>query len=280
MTHGWPGSVIEFHKVFGPLANPTAHGGSADDAFHIVAPSLPGFGFSDKPAARGWGAERIAAAWAELMRRLGYDRYVAQGGDWGAMVSMTMASAKVPGLIGLHLNMPAAFPDGPVAEDDAEGLAALETMQTYEREESGYALQQRTRPQTLGYALADSPVGQAMWIYEKFERWTDCGGVPETVLSYDEMLDNIMLYWLTNSGASSARLYWESLGAAFPGPLDLPVACSLFPKEIMRPKRSWAQRQYPNMIHWRELDRGGHFAAFEQPELFVQELRDGLRSLR
>jgi epoxide hydrolase len=280
MTHGWPGSVIEFHKVIAPLIDPTAHGGSANDAFHLVLPSLPGYGFSGKPAQGGWGIERIAKAWAELMARIGYAHYVAQGGDWGAAVTVQLGAQRPPGLIGIHLNMLSLLPNdlsGPLGADEQ---AALATYQYYDQVESGYARQQASRPQTLGYALADSPVGQAAWIYEKLRNWSDCGGEPETIFTRDEMLDNIMLYWLPNTGASSARLYRESLAKFVATRVELPVGASLFPKEIIAAPRSWADRVFPNIVHWNTLPRGGHFAAFEQPALFVDELRACLRKMR
>ena len=265
MTHGWPGSVIEFLEVIDPLTNPTAHGGEAKDAFHLVIPSLPGFGFSAKPTGSGWGIHRIARAWAELMQRLGYRQWVAQGGDWGAGVTTAIGTLKPEGCRAIHLNMPLVQPK---PED-----MALGDMQHYQDWESGYSKQQATRPQTLGYALVDSPVGQAAWIYEKFHGWTDNQGNPEDALSYDKMLDNIMLYWLNASGASSSRLYWESFRDMFTTPMDIPVGVSIFPRELFRPSRRWAERVYLNLIHWNDLDKGGHFAAFEQPQLFVGELR-------
>ena len=281
ISHGWPGSVIEFHKVLGPLADPTAHGGQAADAFHVVAPSLPGFGFSGKPQAPGWSTERTGAAWAQLMARLGYDRYVAQGGDWGAMVSEAIADQDPEHCAAIHLNMVRAKPskeshDNPSpAEQDS--LAALKHYRDWD---SGYSKQQSTRPQTLGYGLADSPSGQAAWIIEKFWAWTDCDGHPENALSRDEMLDNVMLYWLTGAGASSARIYWESFGKIPLFDIDIPVGCSSFPREIFRPPRHWAAERFKNIIHWNDLDRGGHFAAFEQPEIFVAELRTCFRKVR
>jgi epoxide hydrolase len=279
MTHGWPGSVIEFHKVIAPLTDPTAHGGSADDAFHLLLPSLPGYGFSDKPAHSG-GIERIARAWAELMARIGYSHYVAQGGDWGAAVTVQLGAQRPAGLIGIHLNMLSLLPNDLSAPLGADEQAALATYQYYDQVESGYACQQASRPQTLGYALADSPVGQAAWIYEKLRNWSDCGGEPETIFTRDEMLDNIMLYWLPNTGASSARLYRESLAKFVATRVELPVGASLFPKEIIAAPRSWADRVFPNIVHWNKLPRGGHFAAFEQPALFVDELRACFRKMR
>jgi pimeloyl-ACP methyl ester carboxylesterase len=280
ITHGWPGSVIEFVKAIGPLTDPAAHGGDAADAFHVVAPSLPGFGFSDKPAAPGWGVERIAGAWIELMGRLGYERWVAQGGDWGATVTTRIGVARPPGCAAIHVNFPLIFPD----QDDMADMtpaeeACVAAFADLDRWGLGYAKQQATRPQTLGYALADSAAGQAAWIYEKMWAWTDNRGEPEDVLSLDEMLDNIMLYWLPGTGASSGRLYWESFRFQTT-PLALPVGVSIFPKELSRPSRRWAERHMANIIHWNELDRGGHFAAWEQPDLFVQELRDCFRKVR
>ena len=282
ITHGWPGSVIEFFKIIDPLMNPTAHGGQAQDAFHVVAPSLPGFGFSDKPAERGWNADRIARAWAELMRRLGYDRYVAQGGDWGSVVTTEMALQQPAGLAAIHLNMPLVIPPPvPFEELSAEEQRAADRYQRFLSDGFGYFLLQATRPQTIGYALTDSPLGQAAWIYEKFHAWTDNGGDPEDALTRDEMLDVITLYWLTETAASSARMYLENADVIGEPPVvEMPVGCSIFPREIVPTPRSWAERVYPNLIHWNELDRGGHFAAFEQPALFTQELRDCFRSLR
>jgi epoxide hydrolase len=284
ITHGWPGSVIEFFKIIDPLTNPTAHGGRAEDAFHVVAPSLPGFAFSGKPVDRGWNAARIARAWSELMRRLGYPRYVAQGGDWGSIVTTTLAQQRPAGLVGIHLNMPFVFPDPiPTAGLSAAEQRAVEAFRRFQTDGFGYFLQQSTRPQTVGYALADSPVGQAAWIYEKFHAWTDNNGDPESALTRDEMLDVITIYWLTGTAASSARIYFEHagiVGANNSGVVELPVGCSIFPREIVPAPRSWAERFFPRLIHWNELDRGGHFAAFEQPALFTKELRECFRSLR
>jgi pimeloyl-ACP methyl ester carboxylesterase len=282
ITHGWPGSVIEFFKVIDPLTNPTAHGGQAQDAFHVVAPSLPGFGFSDKPAERGWDTARIARAWAELMERLGYNRYVAQGGDWGADITAKLAQQRPAGLAGIHLNFPLVFPDPiPTAGLSPAEQRAVDALRRFQSDGFGYFLEQATRPQTIGYALTDSPVGQAAWIYEKFYAWTDNNGDPEDALTRDEMLDNITLYWLTGTAASSARIYFENAGVGLnTGAVDIPVGCSVFPREIFGAPRSWAERLYPNLIHWNELDRGGHFAAFEEPALFTGELRDCFRTLR
>jgi epoxide hydrolase len=283
ITHGWPGSVIEFFKIIEPLTNPTAHGGRAEDAFHVVAPSLPGFAFSDKPVQRGWNNSRIARAWAELVRRLGYSRYVAQGGDWGAFITTTMAQQRPAGLAGIHLNFPLMLPD-PIptqglSADEQTAVAAVRTL--LDGGPGVHIRVQTTRPQTVGYALADSPVGQAAWIYNIFQDATDNNGDPESVLTRDEILNEITLYWLTNTAASSARLYFENADIRFnAGLVELPVGYSVFPREIYRPPRHWAERVYPNLIHWNELDRGGHFAAFEQPGLFTKELRDCFRSLR
>ena len=281
LTHGWPGSVVEFLKVIGPLTDPAAHGGNPADAFHVVCPSLPGYGFSDKPASPGWGVEKIAEGWAELMARLGYGAYVAQGGDWGSAVTTAIGSQDAEHCRGIHLNMIVATPD-PDTMDDLTDLEkqGIKGMQHYRDWDSGYSKQQSTRPQTLGYGLVDSPVGQMAWIMEKFWAWTDCDGHPENALGRDEMLDNIMLYWLTASGGSSARLYWESFGGGRSADVSVPTGCSIFPKEIFLCSRRWAENRYKNIVYWNELDKGGHFAAFEQPELFVGELRDCFRTMR
>lgn len=281
LTHGWPGSVVEFLDAIGPLTEPQDHGGNPGDAFHVVCPALPGYGFSDKPSVAGWSVERIADAWSVLMQRLGYERYLAQGGDWGAMVTTLMGLRDPEHCAAIHLNMPIVQPDPATMEELTEAeRAALEALQHYQSWDSGYARQQSTRPQTLGYALADSPAGQAAWILEKFHAWTDCGGHPENAIGRDALLDNVMMYWLTNSAASSARLYWESFHSINTDPVDIPVGCSIFPKEIFRCSRRWAEQRFSRLVHWRELDRGGHFAAFEQPALFVDELRACFGSLR
>ena len=281
ITHGWPGSIVEFHKVIEPLTDPTAHGGAAADAFHVVCPSLPGYGFSDKPTASGWGVGRIADAWGQLMRRLGYERYLAQGGDWGAMVTTCVGAQDPDGCAGIHLNMPIALPDPETLANLSETeKSAMASMQHYEQWDSGYSKQQSTRPQTLGYGLVDSPAGQAAWILEKFWSWTDCDGHPEKVLTRDELLDNVMLYWLPAAAASSARLYWESFRSPPMDPVKVPVGCSIFPKEIFRTSKRWAEKRFDELIHWNELEKGGHFAAFEQPEAFINEVRTCFRSLR
>jgi pimeloyl-ACP methyl ester carboxylesterase len=281
MSHGWPGSIAEFHKVIAPLTDPSAHGGDAADAFHLVCPSLPGYGFSGKPAVAGWNVERIARAWATLMRRLGYPRYVAQGGDWGSMVTTAIGLQDRGACLGIHLTMPIVAPDPATMADLTEAeKSALAGLKKYRAEGSAYARQQGTRPQTIGYALADSPVGQAAWIVEKYQAWMDCDGHPENVLSRDELLDQVMLYWLPNSATSSARLYWESFAKPNRDPVDVATGISLFPKEIFRSSRRWAEQRFRNIVHWREFDRGGHFAALERPDVLVDEIRACFRPLR
>ncbi|MEE4284027.1 MAG: epoxide hydrolase family protein [Pseudomonadales bacterium] len=282
VTHGWPGSVVEFHKVIDALADPTVNGGDPGDAFHVVCPSLPGYGFSDKPTGTGWGVEKIAQAWDELMGRLGYNRYFAQGGDWGSAVTTAIAIQNRGRCAGIHVNMPNVRATKEALENPNEGdKRALAGAQYYQQWGAGYSKQQSTRPQTLGYGLVDSPVGQAMWVIEKFYEWTDCDGHPENVLTKEELLDNVMYYWWQGNGASSGRLYWESFNQAFAAGQDntvkLPTGCSIFPKEIVPAPRSWAEKRYKNIVYWNELDKGGHFAAFEQPELFITELRNCFR---
>lgn len=282
MTHGWPGSVIEFHKVIGPLTDPISHGGKAEDAFHLVIPALPGYGFSEKPKQTGWDIEHIAQAWQELMGRLGYSRYVAQGGDWGSAVTLAIARAAPPECIAAHLNMVLARPSPEDLNNPTEQEnLALAARKRHATQGTGYSSQQSTKPQTLGYGLVDSPAGQAAWIFEKFREWTDCGGNPRNALTYDEILDNIMLYWLPGAAASAARLYWESLASSLrSAPVHIKLACSVFPYEISRPSRRWAERDMTNIIYWNEPEKGGHFAAFEQPDIFVDEIRNGFRSVR
>ena len=288
VTHGWPGSIVEFLKVIGPLTDPTAHGGDAADAFHVVCPSLPGYGFSDKPAQPGWKVERIAAAWTQLMARLGYERYGAQGSDWGTSISASIGQQDPDHVAGIHLTPPLAAHDPETFDDltDAE-QAALASLEYGDEWDSGYSKEHETRPQTVGYSLVDSPAGLCAWILEKFRSWTDCDGHPENVLTRDELLDNLMLYWLPGTGASSARLYWESMREvrerftrANTDVVAVPTGCSIFPKEIQRPSRRWAEKRFTDIRHWNELDRGGHFAAFEQPELFVNEVRSFFRLVR
>jgi pimeloyl-ACP methyl ester carboxylesterase len=277
ITHGWPGSIVEFCKVIAPLIDPVAHGGKAEEAFHVVCPSLPGFGFSDSPTTIGWGVTKIAEVWDQLMRRLGYEQYFAQGGDWGAAVTTAIGLQNLGYCTAIHLNMPTAPPTKEALENpDEKDKRALAGAQFHRQWDSGYSKQQSTRPQTLGYGLADSPAGQAGWILEKFYAWTDCDGHPENTLTRDELLDNIMLYWLPNTGTSSARLYWESFAKSFVNQenlVHLPTGCSIFPKEIVATPHSWAEQRYKNIQYWNELEKGGHFAAFEQPDLFVTELR-------
>lgn len=282
LTHGWPGSVIEFLDAIEPLRDPVAHGGRAEDAFHVVVPSLPGYGFSGKPTAPGWGVERIGRAWAELMGRLGYSRWFAQGGDWGAIVTAAMGGQAPKGLAGIHLNMAIARPtSADFVDPSPEAQRAIAAGQHYKTQESGYSTIQSTRPQTIGYGLVDSPVALAAWIYEKMHGWTDNAGRPEDALSRDAILDNITLYWLTASGASAARLYWESFGAiGGTGEVHVPAAISNFPKEITKAPRAWAERLFRNLIYWSEVERGGHFAAWEEPDLFVSEVRKAFALMR
>jgi pimeloyl-ACP methyl ester carboxylesterase len=283
LTHGWPGSVLEFLSVIGPLTDPTAHGGNAEDAFHLVIPSLPGYGFSDKPTTTGTGIEDIGAAWDELMTMLGYHEYFAQGGDWGGLVTAAMAIEAPRGLRGVHLNFAVVSPDAlaQLGEPTAEEQEQLGRLPHYQQYEAGYSTQQATRPQTIGYALADSPVGQLAWIVEKFYAWTDCDGHPENAVSRDELLDNVMIYWLTNSAASSARLYWESFGTLVTklDEIALPSAISQFPKEILAFSERWLRTRYTGLRYYHVPSKGGHFAAAEQPQLFVQEVRAGIRAI-
>ena len=274
LTHGWPGSVVEFLKVIGPLTDPVAHGGRAEDAFHVVVPSLPGFGFSAKPTAAGWGVERIARAWAVLMERLGYDRWAAQGGDWGSFVTAAIGAQAPAGCIGIHINMVFVGPtEDAKANPTPQDLRAMERAQYYKDWDSGYSHQQATRPQSLGYGLVDSPVAQAGWIYEKLHVWSDNPGSATDLLGRDAVLDNIMLYWLNAAGASSARLYWESFAKLPALVVDLPAGVANFPKEIIPAPRSWAEQMLHNIVHWTEHEQGGHFAAWEQPEAFVADVR-------
>jgi pimeloyl-ACP methyl ester carboxylesterase len=284
LTHGWPGSIVEFLDVIGPLTDPTAHGGEEADAFHVVCPSLPGFGFSDKPAGTGWGVERIAAAWTVLMSRLGYERYGAQGSDWGTSVSASIGQQDPGHVAGIHLMPPLAPPDPATLDDLTEReRAALATLEHAAEWDSGYSQEHATRPQTIGYALVDSPVALCAWIVEKFRAWTD----PESEIAPDRLLDNLMLYWLPRAGASSARLYWESIrqvnewiSGSATDTVAAPTGCTIFPKELQRPSRRWAEKRFTDIRYWSEPDRGGHFAAFEQPALFVDEVRAFFRLVR
>src|SRR5258705_613581 len=299
ITHGWPGSVIEQLKIIGPLTDPTAHGGSAADAFDVVIPSLPGYGFSGRPTGTGWDPDRIARAWAELMGRLGYSRYVAQGGDWGTPISSAMARQRAAGLLGIHINLPATVPPevaaalggGPVppglSEKERAVLGAL--MANAKKGNAAYFVMMTARPQAVGYGMTDSPAGLAGWIlvHPGFAQWT-YGGDPGQSPTKDEVLDDITLYWLTNSATSSARLYWENgargsvivAAAQKTAEIALPVAISVFPDDVYRAPETWARRAYRNLIYFHEVDKGGHFAAWEQPELFSSELRAAFRSLR
>lgn len=286
ITHGWPGSIAEFTKIIGPLTDPVAHGGNAEDAFHVVAPSIPGYGFSDKPRSPGFGPEQIAEVNAALMARLGYERYGIQGGDWGSIISSRHAFNHPEQTIGLHLNMLIGGP--PPGGDPTDGVPPEELARSqarrsfYTTAESGYSQIQGTKPQTLGYALNDSPAGQAAWIVEKFRAWCDCNGDPESIFTKDEMLTNITIYWVTQTATSSARLYYESSRAPTSGPIgriEVPTGAAIFPYELFITPRKWAEASY-NITHWTEMPRGGHFAAMEQPELFVEDLRTFFRPLR
>ena len=280
LTHGWPGSIVEFYKTIEPLVNPTVFGGDARDAFHVVIPSLPGFGFSDKPTAPGWNVDRIAMAWDVLMKRLGYNRYVGQGGDWGAVVTTRLAEAKPDGLAAIHLNLPIFLPPPLEGAPTEEENAALTRAKHFFDQLSGYSNIQKTRPQTIGYALTDSPIAQAAWIYDRFITSTGSDNHPEEVLTRDEMLDDIMIYWLTGTAASSARLYWESFKDLTTVKLDIPVGCTIFPGDVLQSPRVWAERTFSKLIYWHRAERGGHFAALEQPKIFVREVRDCFRSIR
>jgi pimeloyl-ACP methyl ester carboxylesterase len=296
ITHGWPGSVMELLKVVGPLTDPTAYGGKAEDAFDLVIPSMPGYGFSGKPTGTGWGPERIGSAWDALMKRLGYKNYVSQGGDWGSVVADAMGRQAPAGLRGIHVNMPATVP-ADVATALKHGApapkglsqvekAAFESLNKLYTKGAGYAGMMVTRPQTLGYGLTDSPVGLAAFFYDKFTEWTHSGGNAEKALTQDEMLDNISLYWFTNSAVSSAQLYWENNNNNFnaveqkTAQIKVPVAITVFPGEIYRAPRTWAERAYPKLTYFNEVDKGGHFASWEQPQLFSEELRKAFKSMR
>lgn len=284
IVHGWPGSVVEHLDIIEPLRNPAAHGGDARDAYHVVVPSLPGYGFSGKPTGRGWSVERIAAAWVELMQRLGYQRFYVQGGDWGAGVAATMGYAQTEAVAGIHVNLALCSPDElmKLGEPTAEEMGQLGKFQNYLDWESGYSQQQSTRPQTLGYGLTDSPAGQCAWILEKFKAWTDCEGHPENVISRDIMLDNISLYWFTATAASSARLYWESFKNLLVDftPVTVPAAYSCFPEDLFTMTERWARTRFTDLRYYSQPDRGGHFPSLEQPQQFVTEVRNGLRALR
>jgi pimeloyl-ACP methyl ester carboxylesterase len=299
MTHGWPGSVLELLKTIGPLTDPTAHGGRSEDAFDVVIPSMPGYGFSGKPTSRGWDPDHIARAWAELMKRLGYTRYVAQGGDWGSPVSSAMARQAPAGLLGIHINLPAAVPPEVVAVlasggPEPPGLSERERavveslIASTKMGNLAYVVVMTARPQTIGYGVTDSPTGLAAWLlgHPGFAQWA-YGGDPKQSPTKDEVLDDITLYWLTNSGASAGRLYWENAGrgvtsaaAQKTAEISLPVAITVFPNEVYRTPETWARRAYRNLVYFHEVDKGGHFAAWEEPELFSEEIRAAFRSLR
>jgi pimeloyl-ACP methyl ester carboxylesterase len=294
MTHGWPGSVIELLDSIGPLTDPTAHGGQAEDAFHLVLPSLPGYGFSGEPRELGWNAGRVAQAWAELMRRLGYDRYVAQGGDVGALVTDNLGRQAPEGLLGIHVNLLVTVLAGPQPAESEQERAAADQVATFRQSGFGYFLEMATRPQTIGYALQDSPVALAAWLldhdtdsYYKISR-AFVDGEPAGSLTRDTIVDNITLYWLTGTGPSAARSYWEdgkALAQALasgqaPPEVLLPVGFTSFPGEIWRTPRSWVENSYPNVTYFNEVDKGGHFAAWEEPELFSTEVRAAFRPLR
>lgn len=286
LTHGWPGSVLEFRHVIDPLVNPTAHGGTTDDAFHLVIPSMPGFGFSGKPARPGWNPARIAGAWAALMARLGYDHWGAQGGDWGAMVTMILGHMAPTGLAGIHLNfVPFQPAEAEVASADEAERQMLSDAARYDAEYSAYMKLQATRPQSVAFALADSPAGLAAWIYALFQDVSDSGGEPERVFELDEMIDDIMLYWLPNAGPSSARLYWEGMQAMRAGgmpqaAMQTPAGISMFRGEQVRLSRRWAKARFDRLVRFAEHDEGGHFAAMERPDAFVSDLRATFRTLR
>lgn len=282
MTHGWPSTVLEFMKIIAPLTNPTAHGGGAADAFHLVLPSLPGFAFSDKPVERGWNMDRTARAWSVLMNRLGYRHYVAQGGDWGSFVTTRLAQQKPPGLAAIHLTMPQVQPEPLPASLTEEEQRAVDRVKHWKEKNFAYFLQQATRPQTLAYGLADSPAGQAAWIYDIYAYHAAEDATVDSGVPLDDVLNEITLYWLTNSAASSAKFYFEQHALGLKsnlGKVDLPVGCTIFPHDLHAPRR-WAEQFFPNLIYWKEAERGGHFAPLEVPELFVQELRNAFRSQR
>jgi pimeloyl-ACP methyl ester carboxylesterase len=296
LTHGWPGSPLEFLKVIEPLTDPVAHGGRAQDAFDVVIPAIPGYGFSGKPTDLGWNPDRVARAWDVLMKRLGYTHYVSQGGDHGSVISDALARQAPPGLLGIHLTMPATIPadlvKGINSGDPAPAGLTVPERQAYDAlriffgRNAAYGAMMVTRPQTIGYSLADSPSGLAAFTYEKIAEWSDSDGHPESVIGRDEILDDITLYWLTNTGASSSRFYWEnnnnnfSAAAQRTNQINVPVAITVFPHEIYRAPESWSRQAYPSLYYFHEVAKGGHFAAWEQPELFASELREAFRTLR
>ncbi|WP_064685769.1 epoxide hydrolase family protein [Rhizobium bangladeshense] len=296
LTHGWPGSIFEFIKTIGPLTDPTAYGGKPEDAFDVIIPSIPGYGFSGRPTDQGWGPDRVARAWDVLVKRLGYTRYVSQGGDHGSVISDALARQAPQGLLAIHLNMPATVPGDlmrGISSGDAApaGLSpaekgAYDSLSAFFGRNAAYGAMMVTRPQTIGYSLSDSPSGLASWIYEKFVQWSDSDGVPERVLTRDEMLNDITLYWLTNTGASSSRFYWENNNNNFSSEtqktkdIKIPVGITVFPKEIYQAPESWSRQAYPSLVYYHQVERGGHFAAWEQPQLFAEELRAAFKSVR
>jgi epoxide hydrolase len=284
ITHGWPGSIVEYIDVIEPLRDPASYGGDESDAYHVVVPSLPGYGFSGKPTEPGWTVHKIGEAWVELMARLGYARFFAQGGDWGSIVTTSMGTYQTHAVDGIHINLAICSPEAlmQLGEPSEQEKAQLGLFDTYLTWENGYSQEQSTKPQTIGYALSDSPAGQCAWVLEKFHAWTDCDGHPENVVKRDKLLDNISMYWLTASAASSARLYWESYKAVFTDftPVKAPTAYAAFQKDAFVMTERWARTRYPDLRYFNEPARGGHFASTEQPELFVEEVRNGLRALR
>lgn len=296
ITHGWPGSILELTKSIGPLTDPTAFGGEAGDAFDVIIPSMPGYGFSGQPDTTGWGPDRIARAWDVLMKRLGYETYVSQGGDWGSVVADAMGRQAPEGLLGIHVNMPPTVPaeaaramssgDPAPAGLSAEEKAAYDALNFFFQKNGAYGAMMTTRPQTVGYGLTDSPAGLAAWMFDKFNQWTYSGGDAEKSLTRDEMLDDITLYWLTNSAISSAQLYWENNTNNFnaveqkTAEVKVPVAVTVFPGEIYRAPRSWTEQAYPTLMYFNEVDKGGHFAQWEEPQLFAEEMRAAFKALR
>jgi len=280
LSHGWPGSIVEFAKVIEPLTNPEPNNdGSPKIAFNVVAPSLPGFGFSGKPTEPGWGVDKMATTFATLMARLGYDRYVAQGGDWGSAITSSIGALDADHCAAIHVTLTMGARAKVDGEPTPEEARAMERLAYYMEWDSGYSTQQKSRPQTVGYGLVDSPSGQAAWILEKFWAWTDCDGHPENVLSRDELLDNVMIYWVNAAAASSARIYWESFGRGKRHQVDIPSGVTVYPKEIFPPVRKWTEKSFTNLQYWNEQPKGGHFAAMEVPDLFIADVRAAFSQL-
>lgn len=281
LLHGWPGSVVEFIKLIGPLTDPVAYGGHAEDAFDVILPSLPGWGFTEAPKEAGWDMAKTARMCATLMQRLDYSRWVAQGGDYGAAVLTVLGQHPPEELVGIHLNILYIIPQNLADDATFEEREAIDAWRWTQVEDGGYSHMQRTRPQTLGYGLVDSPIGQATWIYDKFYRWTDNEGNPEDAISLDDMLDNISLHWFTKSSILSARVYWEARFFTFDGPrIDIPVAATIFKRDIFKYPRKWAEDRYSKLIYWNEVEKGAHFGTLEEPELFIEELRSAFSTLR